>query len=339
MENDASAISLKDYVRVLGQAPHYEIDPLNRSRWSDRDSRRYSSKICPQNRRFSEVFVPMDDIALIIYSGVELLPQKDLWVQDGYLAFNFSLAGGRECAIGPTGETHILRPGKALILNYGDGHVCYQTQPVEISTSIRFYCTPAALELFSGVSQSYFLQALKALRSNDKVGAAVLNFVMDASISELLQQMATFNQASSVLRQLYLRAKLAELIYHVARCMEAPEYGLLALDSTIKLYPREIESLHKVRHQIEIHLDQPPTLEELSKASGLNINKMTAGFKQLFGASIHQYGISQRLNEARRLLKTGRYTVSAVAEAVGYRELSSFSRMFRSRFGVPPKDI
>jgi AraC-like DNA-binding protein len=59
-------------------------------------------------------------------------------------------------------------------------------------------------------------------------------------------------------------------------------------------------------------------------------------FEAVFGVTPHQYRIQVRLDAARHLLATGRYSVTDVCFEVGFSSLGSFSTLFTHRLGEPP---
>jgi len=58
-------------------------------------------------------------------------------------------------------------------------------------------------------------------------------------------------------------------------------------------------------------------------------------FKEVYQQTPHQYLIFVRLENAMRLLTSG-MPVAAVCRAVGFEELSSFSRLFKRKVGINP---
>jgi AraC-like DNA-binding protein len=58
-------------------------------------------------------------------------------------------------------------------------------------------------------------------------------------------------------------------------------------------------------------------------------------FKEVYQQTPHQYLVSVRVEQAKKLLASG-MSVAAVCEAVGFEELSSFSRLFKRRVGLNP---
>ncbi|MDP9080228.1 MAG: helix-turn-helix transcriptional regulator [Bacteroidota bacterium] len=60
-------------------------------------------------------------------------------------------------------------------------------------------------------------------------------------------------------------------------------------------------------------------------------------FKEIYRKTPHQYLISVRIENAMKLLASG-IPVTAVCDAVGFEELSSFSRSFKRIIGINPSD-
>ncbi len=60
-------------------------------------------------------------------------------------------------------------------------------------------------------------------------------------------------------------------------------------------------------------------------------------FKEFTGKSPIEYRNDTRLNNAKILLQSGQYTVSEVAEACGFSNLSFFTRLYKRKYGHTPK--
>lgn len=80
-------------------------------------------------------------------------------------------------------------------------------------------------------------------------------------------------------------------------------------------------------------------LEELAQLTAMNRTKLQAGFKHLFGTTIHEFVVEGRMMEAYRLLTTiaaDTLTIEALAHQVGYKHYNHFSVAFKKRFGYSP---
>lgn len=61
-------------------------------------------------------------------------------------------------------------------------------------------------------------------------------------------------------------------------------------------------------------------------------------FRDLFRESPHQFVIGLRLYNARKLLRTSSLSMGEIAVAMGFQQLSSFSRQFRQRYAMSPSE-
>jgi AraC-like DNA-binding protein len=99
--------------------------------------------------------------------------------------------------------------------------------------------------------------------------------------------------------------------------------------------PRERRQLAQARQLIDQRYDEAWTVARLARTVGLSEKKLKAGFRALAGHSVHAYLREVRLDAAASMLAAG-HTVTEVALAVGYSNLSHFSKSFRDAHRVTP---
>ncbi len=83
---------------------------------------------------------------------------------------------------------------------------------------------------------------------------------------------------------------------------------------------------------------EPIRIEYLSRRLNLNRSYFSKIFKEVTGKSPQRYLVDFRLEKAAELLGVHRLSPGEAARQVGYPDLCTFSRMFRSRYGVSPRD-
>jgi AraC-like DNA-binding protein len=69
----------------------------------------------------------------------------------------------------------------------------------------------------------------------------------------------------------------------------------------------------------------------------MSVSKIKRLFKQIFGTSIFNYYQNFRMQEAARLLREKKLTVSEVGYQMGFTNLSHFSKVFEEHIGMKPK--
>lgn len=153
-----------------------------------------------------------------------------------------------------------------------------------------------------------------------------------AELRSLALQMAECRVADS-LRSFYLAGKALEL-------------GALALNEIIgerpvrpaKLDARTRDQIQAVREILEESVQDPPSLSELARRTGLNPSKLTSAFRAQFGTSVFGYLQEYRLQQAHAMIASGEASVAVAAFRVGYSP-AHFSSAFRKRFGIPPSAL
>lgn len=86
---------------------------------------------------------------------------------------------------------------------------------------------------------------------------------------------------------------------------------------------------------LDEHPEEPAGLEALADAAELSPYHFLRVFRSVLGVTPHQYAIRARLRHAARLL-TSDASVTRIAYAVGFGDLSHFVRSFRRAAGVSP---
>ena len=76
----------------------------------------------------------------------------------------------------------------------------------------------------------------------------------------------------------------------------------------------------------------------LARIEGLSTSRYNALFKELMGTSPCEYIIKTRLKFACELLSTTELSIKEIAVTVGYRDPHFFSRIFKEKLGLTPKE-
>ena len=99
----------------------------------------------------------------------------------------------------------------------------------------------------------------------------------------------------------------------------------------------EREAVHQAAEILEREFTNPPLQRALAKRVGLNLNKLSLGFQDIYGVTINKYVLRLKLEKAKSMLSNGsRPTISTIAGEVGFNNTSYFIRKFREAFGETP---
>lgn len=137
------------------------------------------------------------------------------------------------------------------------------------------------------------------------------------------------------LKLLFLQAKCIELLVLQA---EAFEKASTKTQGTILKSAYDKECIYHARDYLIQHLNEPPSIAELAKLSGINEFKLKQGFKEVFATSVFAYLNEHRLDHAKDLLLDGQ-SIKSVAEEMGYSSVQHFSTAFRKKFSISPGKV
>ena len=130
-------------------------------------------------------------------------------------------------------------------------------------------------------------------------------------------------------------AKSIELLCEI---LQSKRSGDIIAASSSDLNFADCRRIAAARQLIEERWDQPLSLSEIARHSGVNRSKLSRGFRALYGCSISEAVSERRLAEACRQLIATDLPVGLIGYRSGYQNNASFSRAFCRRFGVPPSD-
>ena len=107
----------------------------------------------------------------------------------------------------------------------------------------------------------------------------------------------------------------------------------------VPLSPEDRENIHAARELLLERMENPPSLDELTRLAGINEFKLKRGFRQLFGAM--PYGVLRdtRLSRAREDLESGAMNVCEACVVVCYTNPGNFISLFKKRFGATSGDV
>ncbi len=117
--------------------------------------------------------------------------------------------------------------------------------------------------------------------------------------------------------------------YWAIQPLDLPESR--SFGTTIKKIPTALATTY-----VREHLDKKISLEIVSKLCGMSKSHFSRSFKNDHGITFQNYLAQQRIDRALALLKDSDMQVTQVAFAVGFTELSNFTRTFQRHIGMSP---
>nr|WP_294894179.1 AraC family transcriptional regulator [uncultured Pedobacter sp.] len=101
----------------------------------------------------------------------------------------------------------------------------------------------------------------------------------------------------------------------------------------------ETATIQKAAATLKQNLSAPLTVTELAKQVGTNPSKLQEGFRYIFGLTVNNYLNKLRLEYARDQLMIGELNISEIADNIGIANKSYFSRLFKAKYQINPKEF
>lgn len=108
----------------------------------------------------------------------------------------------------------------------------------------------------------------------------------------------------------------------------------------INLSHKEIDKLMEVESLLIKDFSTPaPTIAQLAKTAAMSPSKLKSSFRQVYGSGLYEYYQKVRMQKARTLLLSRKYSVKEVGTQLGYTNLSNFALAFKKQFNTLPSKM
>ncbi|GAB5415251.1 MAG: pyochelin biosynthesis transcriptional regulator PchR [Congregibacter sp.] len=137
-------------------------------------------------------------------------------------------------------------------------------------------------------------------------------------------------------RRFYLGARALEILVTVVeqfRRKTIPNTG------ANRVSQRDVSRIHESRRILEASYANPPSIQELARLVGVNTTKLKLGFREIFGGTIQEFIIRQRMETGLMLLENTDLSISEIGYRVGYSYPASFTQAIRKHYGKTPQRL
>lgn len=156
---------------------------------------------------------------------------------------------------------------------------------------------------------------------------------MHRVISEIIDAVEGKNR--TCVSNLLMECKTTELLaVYLEKLIDRPLNENIA-----RLNSSDVEKLFQVKNILLKDIAAIPPIKVLAGEVAFSDSKLQKTFKQVFGKSIYQYALNERMLLAQKMLATNKYSVSEIGYELGYTNLSHFSKAFHKQFGINPKSF
>ena len=113
-------------------------------------------------------------------------------------------------------------------------------------------------------------------------------------------------------------------------------------------FTKQVEKLRRGRHATKLaldaanyvrhHLSEPVSVADMAAAFYLSRPYLSARFKRETGQTLTDFILSEKTEEARRLLRYSDKPLSSISAYLGFSSHGHFSRVFKKYAGMTPNE-
>lgn len=142
---------------------------------------------------------------------------------------------------------------------------------------------------------------------------------------------------SAPMSAIHLKGCLTILIAKIMKHYGEEQYrGEFIHDQTQQKLTIDFYKLEPVFDFIHEHIYQTIRVKDLATVAGMSEKYFISYFKQTLGLTPGRYIYQLKMNRARELLYSKRYSIQQIANMLGYPDPYSFSKAFKKYYKVPP---
>ena len=235
--------------------------------------------------------------------------------------------GGRESVSMQPGEVCVFRnKNYSTSMNY-EGHVSFQFKSLQMATAF-----------FESLLSRYFSD------SQIQVGKELfLSHVTKTEITPDMYRVISEIDAAEKYREfkgVFVEAKIIELIALVLHGIFYNKTSVVKRKMSLaERNESDLAKLESLCRRIQFNPADDFKIPEIAKNLSMSESKLTRLFRSIYGTSIHRYIQDKRLEKAAGLIAGKSMNVSQAAMQSGYSNMSWFSKEFKEKFGVSPKEF
>lgn len=283
----------------------------------------------PMNRakfHFDNIYAGMD----MLYGPYVLFQIGDLSCEPGYQTFEheqavyeitYVLSGSGSFFVGE--RVYAMQKGDLLIVRKGDVHNIISSE----DDPLRYFYL--GFDFAEPVASERVMQIKDFFDHTDSVQAHNVMGIQD-TFMKILAEFVSGDVLSNLLIEAYMQEIICN-VYRIYGRRYAKSYLLSGSNNS------DEKLVYDIINYIDVNLESMENLGALSREFGYSYTHIAQKFSALTGESLKAYQTKRRFEKANEYLQQG-YSVTKVAELMGFKSIHAFSRAYKKFVGMAPRE-
>lgn len=237
------------------------------------------------------------------------------------------------------GIDHHLKAGQLLLVKPGKYHII-RTIGDEVAWMPHIHFDLIEDELSPRIPVNFKVLEQctieeKAYIREDLLSSAPFNFpdIMSLhnhkDILHLVRKLITLDRHKACGDELKVKSMIIQLISEIHKGLNTEK------EQDLYIHNKELEDTAEF---ILTHYNKRIPLETLAKQACLSVYHYQRLFKKKYGVTPGEFQIRYRLTKAKEMMVYTQMSIADIGIAVGYQQLSSFSKAFKGKEGMSPRE-
>jgi AraC-like DNA-binding protein len=257
------------------------------------------------------------------------------FIGENWLRFSFTLSGDILFDLGD-GRQVGMPSGSSFFGVYPAGYV-----------STDFFISGKSVEWVSIIIKASELQSILGVDLNE-LPQPIADAINKATTPVFHQENRIDNRTAQIVTQMLLAGTPLYMrpMFMLARALELISIFLAKLSADtevstnqITLSARDRKNLALAREIVSTDMMTSLTLPDLARMVGLNRNKLSQGFRAVYGVTLQDYSYQLKMKRAENYLKNREGSLNELADILGYRHANNLSAAIKKHFGVNPGQL
>ena len=232
------------------------------------------------------------------------------------------------------GQISVIKEGDVFVIEPGEEHGYHVTGNALLGYNVLFQPSLLAAEFelmsqFSSFVDFFYVEPFLR-HSNHFIKHMQLNTREQVEIRILLERLTHEVTQQRDGYHMLVKTYLIQLFIFLSRCYQDHQRQPFAS------LTNDHEVLARICEFVSLHAALPLTLDQVSQMCGMSPSTFKTKFKRFTGKTFLEFRNTLRLQNAKERLAENNETILAIAQEVGFDDLSFFHHAFKLAYGMAP---